>query len=141
MAHIQHVVDQAQQMISRRLDLFKILFHLTLLVHMCNGKIRKPDNRIHRCPDIVRHIGKKDAFCLARFFRTGKRILKLPCSLHLVTRLFVDVAESQNNTAAFIPGTRAHRLHLKIPDPAAVADTIVQIIHSLFGKLRQHFLP
>ena len=44
---------------------------------LTNSQIRKTDNSVHRRTDIMRHIGKKYALCLARFFRLGKRILKL----------------------------------------------------------------
>ena len=74
--HIQHFIDQSQQMTARFCDLAKALDHpvLTLDIRTRNGG--QANDCIHRCTDIMGHIGEK--FCLgaACVFRCPVRILQ-----------------------------------------------------------------
>lgn len=74
--HIQHFIDQSQQMTARFCDLAKALDHpvLTLDIRTRNGG--QANDCIHRCTDIMGHIGEK--FCLgaACVFRRPVRILQ-----------------------------------------------------------------
>lgn len=74
--HIQHFIDQSQQMTARLCDLAKALDHpvLTLDIRTRNGG--QANDCIHRCTDIMGHIGEK--FCLgaACVFRCPVRILQ-----------------------------------------------------------------
>ncbi len=56
MAHIQYVIDQTQQMVSGCLNLFQIFRNLFLLINMCDGKICKSDDSVHRGADVMGHI-------------------------------------------------------------------------------------
>ncbi len=67
--HIEHIVDQAEQMIARQLDLLETMTDPVLVRAVRQADMRHPDDRVHRRADIVRHIGQKLAFCPARLLR------------------------------------------------------------------------
>jgi hypothetical protein len=116
-AHIQHIIDQTQQMISRGHDLLQILFHLLPLLNMGNGKGRETHDGIHGRPDIMRHVGKESALGLAGPVGLQQSILQKTFLLYLITDLVIHTAESQNNTPVFIPFAGAHGFYLKIFPP------------------------
>ena len=74
--HIQHFIDQSQQMAARFCDLAKALDHpvLTLDIRTRNGG--QANDCIHRCTDIMRHIGEKFRLGAACVFRCPVRILQ-----------------------------------------------------------------
>ena len=61
-AHVEHVVDQRQQMLARYGDLRKVVLHLLPVVDVRRRKRGKPDDRVHRRADIVRHVVQKRRF-------------------------------------------------------------------------------
>ena len=63
-AHIQHIIDQAQQMIAGRCDLSQVILHLFGIINMCRRKGCKSNDGIHRRPDIMGHIIQE---CRLRF--------------------------------------------------------------------------
>ncbi len=67
--HIQHFIDQSQQMTARFCDLAKALDHpvLTLDIRTRNGG--QANNCIHRCPNVVGHIGEEFRLGAACVFR------------------------------------------------------------------------
>ena len=56
-AHVQHIVDQAQQMAAGQLDLAKAVEHFFRLVQVRLGNIRHADDRVHGRADVMRHMG------------------------------------------------------------------------------------
>ena len=74
--HIQHFIDQSQQMTARLCDLAKALDHpvLTLDIRTRNGG--QANDCIHRCTDIMGHIGEKFRLGAACVFRRPVRILQ-----------------------------------------------------------------
>ena len=93
-AHIQNVIDQAQQMVSRCHNLFQIFRYLFLVVHMRDCKSGKSDNRVHRRADVMGHIGQKDAFCLVCLVRLLQRVFQQIFLFDFVSDLFFYTAES-----------------------------------------------
>ncbi len=63
-AHIQDIVDQREQMDAGGKDLAQIILNPFLVINITYSQCRKADNRIHWCPDIVRHIRKECTLCL-----------------------------------------------------------------------------
>ena len=90
-AHIQNVIDQAQQMITGGKNFLQTIFHLILSLHMagCNGC--KTDNSIHRCTYIVAHIGKESSLGLIGMLCLHQGILKGLGLLTLLPHLFRNV--------------------------------------------------
>ena len=76
-AHIQHVVDQTEQMIAGRGDFTQIILHLLLIIHMSSGKRGKTYDGVHRRPDIVGHIVQERGFCPVGMLRRCQRILQI----------------------------------------------------------------
>ena len=74
--HIQHFIDQSQQMTTRLCDLAKALDHpvLTLDIRTRNGG--QANDCIHRCTDIMGHIGEEFRLGAACVFRRPVRILQ-----------------------------------------------------------------
>ena len=74
--HIQHFIDQSQQMTARFCDLAKALDHpvLTLDIRTRNGG--QANDCIHRCTDIMGHIGEEFRLGAACVFRCPVRILQ-----------------------------------------------------------------
>ncbi len=55
-AHIQYIVDQAEQMIARSRDLRQIVLYLFPVIKMRRRQRRKTDDRVHRRPYVMGHI-------------------------------------------------------------------------------------
>ena len=60
--HIQHLVDQTQQMHTGNIDLTQTAVHLLRFMQVRPGNRRHTNDRIHRRPDIMRHRRQKIAF-------------------------------------------------------------------------------
>ncbi len=62
LAHIQHIIDQAEQVMAGRCNLPGIFPNLFRLFCIPVQKSGKPHNRIHRSPNVMAHAGKKRTF-------------------------------------------------------------------------------
>ena len=58
-AHVQDVVDQAQQMLGADADLFQLIPRLGLKVRIPQRKAVQADDRVHRRADLVAHVGEE----------------------------------------------------------------------------------
>ena len=91
-AHVQHIVDQAQQMVAGREDFRQIILNLFRIRYIGNGKGRKPDDCVHGRADIVRHTAEERALCPVGALRGVDSVLQIPADL-----LFLGaVGENQN---------------------------------------------
>ena len=83
-AHIQNIVDEREQVATRGEGFGQIVLHPFLIVDIADRKGGKADDRIHRCANIVRHIGQEGALGAAGGFggrnRLRKRLIDLPVS-------------------------------------------------------------
>ena len=57
-------------------NLVQVFLHLVRLIDVGGSQSGKADDRIHWCPDIVRHIGKEGALCLVCSLRSADRLRK-----------------------------------------------------------------
>lgn len=80
-AHVEHVVDQAEQVLARGGDLLQVLLDLGLVVDVRGGKRRKADDGVHGRPDVVRHVVEEARLCLVGVLRGKKRPLELAAAL------------------------------------------------------------
>ena len=60
-AHVEHVVDEREQVLARRRGLFQVVEHLFAVVDMGGRKRGEADDRVHRRADVVRHIEQEFA--------------------------------------------------------------------------------
>ena len=72
-AHVEHVVDEREQVLARRRGLFQVVEHLLTVVDMGGRKRGKADDRVHRRSDVVRHPGKELAFGMVGLFGGNER--------------------------------------------------------------------
>ena len=102
-AHIQHIINQADQMVAGSQYLFQVFQYLVFSVYMRDSQSCKTDNRVHRRTDIMRHIGKEHALCLVCTVRLEKSVLQ-QCSLfHFPACFSVNIAETQHDAPAAVP--------------------------------------
>src|SRR6185437_9070293 len=76
LGEVENVVDDAEQMLARTFDLENIVA-LTRGEVGLQREVRKPDYGVHRCPDLVAHVGKEDALGFARLECRPGRFLEL----------------------------------------------------------------
>ncbi len=60
-AHVQHVVDKAQEVAAGEGDFFQAVLHLLLVVNVGGGDGRHAHNGVHGGPDVVGHVGEEFA--------------------------------------------------------------------------------
>jgi len=60
--HIQHFINQPQQMTAWFCNFTETFNDSVLALNICSCNCCQADNGIHRCPDIVGHIGKEFCF-------------------------------------------------------------------------------
>ena len=69
-------------MIAGRKDLTKIISDHFLVINVAHSQCRKPNDSVHWCPDIVRHVGKESTLCLIGILRSMDCIRK--CLIHFL---------------------------------------------------------
>jgi len=81
-AHIQHIVDEGEQMVAGCKGLAKIILHPLGIVDIAERQRSKADDGVHGGADIVGHIGKEGALGavggLGSSNGIGKRLIYLP---------------------------------------------------------------
>ena len=68
LAHIQNIIQQAEQMLRRNRNLVKIILHLISVVQIRQSQRCHTYNGIHGRPDIVAHRRQKITFHAACLF-------------------------------------------------------------------------
>ena len=58
-AHIQHIVDEGEQVLAGSGDLFQVVQHLLLILNMGRRQRGEADNGVHRGADVVAHVEQK----------------------------------------------------------------------------------
>ena len=112
-AHVQHVVDEAQKVVAGGHDLFEIPRHLLLLVNVGGGQGREADDGVHRCADVVGHVGEEHALGFAGPVGLGERVLQQGLLLHLGPGFLVHAAKTHHHAALVAPIPGANGFHLE----------------------------
>ena len=106
LAHLQHIVDERQQMVGCHLHLFLVLPHQLFIIKMGFVDFQKPDDPVERGADIMTHAAEKIGFGFVRPAGVCRSILKIFLVGRFAGFLIVDVAHRQNqmcNVAVRIP--------------------------------------
>ena len=59
-AHVQHIVDKAQQMVAGRKDLGQTILYLIPVFNVGRSQRCKANDSVHGRADVVGHIGQED---------------------------------------------------------------------------------
>ena len=55
-AHVQHIVDEGEQVLAGGGDLFQVVQHLFFIINMGRRQRGEADNGVHRSADVVAHV-------------------------------------------------------------------------------------
>ena len=77
LGHIQHVIDQSQQMLAGQRNLLQTVLYLFRIIHMGSRNSRHTNDCIHRRPDIMTHIRQEFTLGPGRFFRRRTGFIQL----------------------------------------------------------------
>ena len=136
-AHIQHVVDQLQQMVARRLDLLQAVADPFGLIQMGLGNVGKPDDGVHRRPDIVRHIGEKSTLCVIRLTGLFQRCLQKSSLSEFLLSLLLNVGKSQQHLHGSARSD-PHCFHLIVLRRACISGAEGECKSALFAEYFFH---
>ena len=144
-AHIQHIVDEAEQMVAGCHNFFQIALHLVPLVDVGGGQGCKADNGVHGGADIVRHVGQESAFGLVGPVCLHQGVLQQVHPLDLPAGILVHIPKAQHHLPAVLPLARPDRFHLEIAElsPAhhpVVEDICISLVQPLAQILEGHRL-
>ncbi len=126
-AHVQDIVDQAQQMVAGGHDLLQIFLHLLPVVYMGHGQGGEAHDGVHGGADVVGHIGEEDALGLAGPVGLKEGVLQQRLLLHLLAGLLIHAAQAQHHAVAFVPSASPHHLQLIILHFAVLYSAIIRI--------------
>lgn len=81
LAHLEHVVDEREQVVCRYVHLLAVLLHENRVVAMGLVYLKQADDAVERGADVVGHVAQEDGFCLVgafcgfeRFTQRGHRL-------------------------------------------------------------------
>ena len=80
-AHIENIIDEGEQMLTRHSDLPEIIPHLLRMLELRGCKPGEADDGIHRGTDIVRHAIQEGGFRRIGTLGLGERLLQLLLAL------------------------------------------------------------
>ena len=117
-AHIQNVVDDAEQQTPGAFQLFKMLSQLVRLVQLVFHQGGDADDGVHRCADIVAHVGQEICLGLAGALGTLQGIHG-----NLLRALQLGIARGKLLVVVFQPqirllfSTQSIALHIPLQSP------------------------
>ena len=107
-AHIQHIIDQTEEMIAGRGNFPKIVLYLLYIINMSCSKRCESDNSVHWCPDIMGYIIQKRRLSPVGMLRHRQRILEinflfLQLLFHLFLIINIHKKSHKSNRRAILP--------------------------------------
>ena len=94
-AHVQHIVNQAKQVLAGRQNFGQVVFHFLPVVNVGYRQRRETDDCVHRRADIMGHVGKEGALCFIRFLRHMEGLLRQMPGIFqggvILPKLFVEL--------------------------------------------------
>ncbi len=119
-AHIENIVDQAQQVRTGGADLRQIILHQLRVADMGLRQRRKTDNGIHRRPDIMGHAVQESCFGTAGLLGSGKGQRKLLLLPFFASYNVINRAIRQHHLIGCFVSVYRNHPHFKIFHAAAV---------------------
>ncbi len=99
-AHVQHIVNQAQQMPAGSHDLIQIILYRLSAVDMGSRQRGKANDRIHRRADIMGHIIQKNGLRMIGMLRFCQCFFQNCFLLLFFAYHIVDISKSRQYVAA-----------------------------------------
>ena len=95
--HVKHIVDQRQEVFTRKFRLAKAIQSFCLVVNILYRHVGKADHCVKRCADVMRHIEQERTLCLigkfslfqARHFTFSLGIDTMETGNHMVLGVFI----------------------------------------------------
>ena len=96
-AHIQDIVDNAEQVMRRGSDLFQMLPRLWGDRRIIERNIVQADDGIHRSTDLMAHIGQERSLGFIRRFRCSQGLMQSLVLLHGLACLQIHIHKAGSN--------------------------------------------
>ena len=135
-AHVQNVVDEAQEMRAGGLDLVQVLLHFLRLIEAAGSQSGEAHDGVHGRADVVGHVREEGALGGVGLVGLGQRLFQQGLLLHLLAGLHVDAAQAQHHVVSLGPIAAAHDGGLAVLRNVAVVDAIVHMDTALVGQAR-----
>ena len=135
MAHVQNVVDEAQEMRAGGLDLVQVLLHFLRLIEAAGSQSGEAHDGVHGRADVVGHVREEGALGGVGLVGLGQRLFQQGLLLHLLASLH-DAAQPQHHVVSLGPIAAAHDGGLAVLRNVAVVDAIVHMDTALVGQAR-----
>ena len=136
MAHVQNVVDEAQEMRAGGLDLVQVLLHFLRLIEAAGSQSGEAHDGVHGRADVVGHVREEGALGGVGLVGLGQCLFQQGLLLHLLASLHVDAAQAQHHVVSLGPIAAAHDGGLAVLRNVAVVDAIVHMDTALVGQAR-----
>ena len=111
-AHVKHVIDERQEMITGGGDFLQIVLYLILIIQISSRQSGEADDGIHRRTDIMGHIIQETGLRVIRMLRRSQCIRQssLPLDFHALSILDIQKETIEMCNISFLIGDRlAHR--------------------------------
>ena len=141
LAHVQHVVDEAEQVVAGGGDLPGVFPHLLRGLRVLVQQHRKADNGVHGGADVVGHIGQKRALGLVGPVGLGEGLAEEVFLLQLTPGAVIHVPDAQHHAPASVPYPGPHGLELVIHRFIFGNGPVVDVAGVLLLQLLQEFFP
>ena len=139
-AHIQHIINKRQQMLTSYADFLQIILQHFWLIHMRSRQRGEADNRVHRRADIMRHAVEELRLGTVGLLCCGQRSCKLLITLMVCQHQIIDIFKAHNKISARNTFINKSIAYLEILYFTVVMSTIDNIINRLFSDFCQHSL-
>ena len=127
MAHVQDVVDEAEEVGAGGLDLAQVLLNPFGLIDAAGGQSGKAHDGVHGRADVVGHVGEEGALGGIRLVGLGEGLFQKGPLLHLFAGLDIDAAQAEDDVVSHAPIAVAHDGGLVVLGVLAAADAVVHV--------------
>ena len=126
-AHVQDVIDEADEVVAGSEDLPQIAFHLLLPVKMGERQRRVAHHRVHGRADVVGHVGEEEALGRTGLLGLFQGLGEQAFLLHLLADARVHALKAHHDARSIALRADTHGLELEIQAAPAVERPVIEI--------------